>query len=573
MSKRLPSESHYVSRSLRPGIMRWTLLVTLLLWPPAAARAELTPEEVGLIAMASGEQSRRLAEYYAEKRGVPDSQIFLLEGKPDRVMPHEVWHTQARPAIRAWLNRDGLQQVRCLVTCWDVPLRIGKRSADDAAVVGRKKFFSQARGKLVEGVVRQIESLDGLAPDDRRPQRPAIDADVEAGTLRDQFEAALKAAGTRLQAIESEEEKVEAAKQFERAFVAGGGLTGLLRLAARRPEATESNPELVRRTERYRGQLQGLGEGLQAMGRLPDSVAADVQMLGIVRKTNGLIGAIQWIDQQQELLRKNETGSSFDSELSLLLWPDYRLFRWQPNLLRYTFGTAPFEQTRTLMVSRLAAPTFELATKLIDTAIATEKAGLSGKVYLDARGIKFRPEADKRGSYGEYDQSLRDLAERLNAHTELEVVLNDEAALFQDGECPDAALYCGWYSLAKYVDAFQWRPGAVGYHMASSEASRLRKPGAKVWCNAMLEDGICATLGPAFEPYLYSFPLPDHFFSLLLTGQYTLAEAYYRTKPFNSWAMVLVGDPLYNPFKNDPPLREEELPEGLRTSPPEAATP
>ena len=42
------------------------------------------------------------------------------------------------------------------------------------------------------------------------------------------------------------------------------------------------------------------------------------------------------------------------------------------------------------------------------------------------------------------------------------------------GNDPDAALYCGWYSLAKYVDAFDWKPGAVAYHLASSEAHTLR---------------------------------------------------------------------------------------------------
>ena len=43
-----------------------------------------------------------------------------------------------------------------------------------------------------------------------------------------------------------------------------------------------------------------------------------------------------------------------------------------------------------------------------------------------------------------------------------------------------------------------------------------------------------------------------------------LAEAYYRSKPFGSWAMVLVGDPLYNPFKKNPALDEDALPERMR---------
>ena len=100
-----------------------------------------------------------------------------------------------------------------------------------------------------------------------------------------------------------------------------------------------------------------------------------------------------------------------------------------------------------------------------------------------------------------------------------------------------------------FRDAFDWQPGAIGYHMASGEASTLRRPDSQVWCKRMLEDGVCATLGPVAEPYLQSFPPPNEFFSALLTGEDTLVECYYRTKPFNSWIMTLIGDPLYRPFK------------------------
>jgi uncharacterized protein (TIGR03790 family) len=218
------------------------------------------------------------------------------------------------------------------------------------------------------------------------------------------------------------------------------------------------------------------------------------------------------------------------------------------------------------MVSRLAAPTMAQTLKLIDAAIEVEKTGLTGTVYLDARGMSSNPQGDPRGSYAQYDQSLRDLAARLKAHTSLKVVLDDKAELFPPGSCPDAALYCGWYSLGKYIDAFTWHPGAVGYHLASMEAQTLTTPGNPVWCNAMLERGVCATLGPVYEPYLVAFPLPDDFFSLLLTGRYTLAETYYRTNPYNSWVMVLVGDPLYNPFKQHPMLAENDLPERIRSA-------
>ena len=558
--------------------MRWFLGLAMVL-PLAAtslrsvpARAELTPDEVAVIAMAQSDQSQRLAKHYAEARGIPPYQIFLLRGKPGETMSRAVWEEQARPAIRAWLGEDGRQErIRCLVTCWDVPLRIASRSKDAPAVVARQEYLSRSRAILIVRFSELLKSVDSLAPGGQAPDREALKGDAEVGALTAQFDAALKAAQERINGLKSEDEKKRGGAVLERAFVVGGGIGGLLQLVTRGGATDRLAPEATLQLERLKGQLQGLTDGVQALGVLPDTVARDVQNLKLILKTAGLVGAVQWIDQQQELLRKNETQASFDSELSLLWWPDYSLFRWQPNLLHYRYANLPTGDLKTLMVSRLEAPTFELAEKLIDTAVATEKTGLKGKVYLDARGMKSDPKNAKPGDYSTYDQSLRDLAERLKTHTKLEVVLNDKAELFQEGDCPEAALYCGWYSLAKYVDAFDWRPGAVGYHLASAEATTLRTPGSKVWCNAMLEDGICATMGPVFEPYLASFPLPDDFFSLLLTGRYTLAEAYYRSQPFNSWAMVLVGDPLYNPFKNQPPLAEDALPERMKKT--EAETP
>ncbi len=67
----------------------------------------------------------------------------------------------------------------------------------------------------------------------------------------------------------------------------------------------------------------------------------------------------------------------------------------------------------------------------------------------------------------------------------------------------------------KYVDAFKWQPGAVGYHIASSECSTLKAAGSQVWCKMMLEKGVAATLGPVGEPYLQAFPPPEVFFRFI----------------------------------------------------------
>lgn len=546
--------------------MRCTVTFLLLALSVSAARAELKPEEVAILAMAESPQSCKLAEHYAEVRGVPKAQILRLPGKPAVTLSREEWDKDVQPAIRTWLHENGLDaKIRCIVTCWDVPLKIDRRSTKAPAVVERHQELARARANGVKQVAGLLKALDELAPGEQpMPSRSALEADVALADLTAQFEPALQAAQQRIRAIKPDEERQKVHNTLERLFTHGAGLNGLVRAAAGGADAAKLQPEMRQRLEFLRGQVQGMSDGLQALGNLPGSAARDRQMFELLLKTNGILGVIQWIDQQQEIMKKNDTQASFDSELSLLHWPDYPAYGWQPNLLFYRYDQFALGRTHVLMVARLEAPTFERAMGLVDTAVAVEKTGLTGKVYIDARGISYNPASDKPGSYGQVDQSLRDLAELLKKHTKLDVVLDNEAKLFGEKACPDAALYCGWYSLAKYVDSFTWRPGAVGYHIASAEAETIRTPGSTLWCNAMLERGVCATLGPTFEPHLVAFPLPDDFFPLLLTGRYTLAEAYYRTVPLSSWAMVLVGDPLYNPFQKNPPLAEADLPERLR---------
>ncbi len=237
-----------------------------------------------------------------------------------------------------------------------------------------------------------------------------------------------------------------------------------------------------------------------------------------------------------------ETNASVDSELSMVLFGDYELYRWHPNRLKDNLLGLSFN---TLMVSRLDGPSFEIAKGLIDKAIMAEKTGLRGIVYIDSRGII---DDKKPYSLGHFDQSLRDLAILTRFRTEMAVKQERTEKLFEPGMCPQTAIYCGWYSLKKYVDAFDFVDGAVGFHISSLEAVDLRDPNSSQWCPAMLKDGITATLGAVAEPYLHSFPEPKGFFLELFNGR-CLVEAYYHTKPFNSWQLVLIGDPLYNPFK------------------------
>ncbi len=211
------------------------------------------------------------------------------------------------------------------------------------------------------------------------------------------------------------------------------------------------------------------------------------------------------------------------------------------------------------MTCRLDGPSVELVKRLVDQAVEVEAKGLRGKVYVDAKGNAYDAKQDGGFGYGGYDESLREMAKLLEKDAKLTVTLDNKPELFAVGSCTECALYCGWYSHAKFVDCCRFVPGAVAYHIASSEAVSLRNPKVTYWCKNLLEKGAVATLGPVAEPYTIGFPKPAEFFGFLVTGEYTLVECYWRTELFASWMTVLVGDPLYNPYAKNPRLKPEQV--------------
>ncbi|HKJ99704.1 MAG TPA: TIGR03790 family protein [Desulfotignum sp.] len=244
-------------------------------------------------------------------------------------------------------------------------------------------------------------------------------------------------------------------------------------------------------------------------------------------------------------VRQLDKTASFDSELMLVKAKAYPLNMWVPNPYYLGFANRKpgVKKSEVVMVSRLDGADDTIVRRVIDDSIEAEMHGLRGTAYFDAR---WQDPGDKEmGGYGLYDRSIHRASQKVADKTPMGVVLNDTKALFQKGESPDTALYCGWYSLAKYVDAFVWQKGSVGYHIASSECATLKNQNSRVWCKKMLDNGAAATIGPVGEPYVQAFPLPEIFFDFLVEGYLTLAETYLVSLPYLSWKMVLVGDPLY----------------------------
>ncbi len=238
------------------------------------------------------------------------------------------------------------------------------------------------------------------------------------------------------------------------------------------------------------------------------------------------------------------TRAAVDSELALSMLEDYPLSSWiaNPYFLPNIGREGLFSKNSVLLVSRLDAPTQQIVRQMIDDGLSAEKGRLKGIGYFDARGLGRN---GKSGGYERYDFSLLRAAEKVEQ--KMPVVVDNNSALFPLESCPSAALYCGWYSYGRYIDSFGWKRGAIGYHIASAECASLHQRGVRYWCPQMLANGAAATLGPVYEPYVEGFPLPEIFFAMLMQGM-SLGEAYLVSLPFISWQMVLLGDPLYQPF-------------------------
>jgi uncharacterized protein (TIGR03790 family) len=552
-----------------------------LSWPIVAsvARADILPGEVTVIAARGNRDSEELAAYYAKARGIPAENVCRLEMPVGDVCARQEWSEKIRPAIREWLaEHDPNGRLRCLVTVWGVPLKIGPAELGSAQrryaefLTGER----QARLKLLRDAIAEFDLLApagaisthtvGGQSSTGSPLRPNVGggdspAD-ELNQLRTQLEAALAAAQARLAELPAGAPKTQAQARLQQLVTLAGGVGVVVQNLEQQVRGQPSpDPTVAAEYHRLRGAVAAWGEARTLLEQRPPGIERDLGIIAITERMGGLLAVMPWLDEQIATVNKNETGASFDSELALVLWPeDYELLRWQPNYLRRQYDDTHLQKAHpTLMTARLDAPTAELARGLVDAALAAEREGLRGKAYFDARGVaKLDDPPAKAGSVADYDRAILLTADGMKKRTSVEVVLNAQPQLFQPGECPEAALYCGWYSLAKYVDAFDWQQGAVAYHIASFEAESLHDAGSQQWCKRLIEDGVAATLGPVQEPYLQAFPRPDEFFAMLLRGDLSLAECYWYSQPYASWNMALLGDPMYQPYRGRSPVKAGE---------------
>ena len=196
-----------------------------------------------------------------------------------------------------------------------------------------------------------------------------------------------------------------------------------------------------------------------------------------------------------------------------------------------------------LLPARLDGPSPLIVRGMIDDSISTERDGLWGWAYVDARGIT-------DGAYAEGDCWLKNAVASMRALGLPVLFENTEPTLPAGYPVTNPAVYYGWYAGSvngPFAEpGFQFRPGAVAVHLHSFSASTLRST-TENWCGPLLARGAAATLGNVYEPYLSLTANLGVFQDRLMTG-FTLAESGYMAQRVLSWMGVVIGDPLYRPY-------------------------
>jgi uncharacterized protein (TIGR03790 family) len=246
------------------------------------------------------------------------------------------------------------------------------------------------------------------------------------------------------------------------------------------------------------------------------------------------------IDPQNPIAGRDE--ASVDSELAMFgvegLPADGIL---QNKYYRSEKSISDAEMPFLVLVARIDAPRFTTCQRMIRDTFEAEKTGLWGRAYVDI--------ANK---FPQGDQWLEDVVKANGPAGIPTVVDRFDDTLPKNYPMTDASLYYGWYDWhvsGPFLNhRFQFRRGAVAMHLHSFSAEQLSDP-AKNWSGPLLERGAAVTVGNVYEPYLHLTHDYGMLHQRLLAG-FTWVEACWMAMPVTSWQAVVLGDPLYRPFRH-----------------------
>src|SRR4051812_4104479 len=151
---------------MKPRFPLCLLLATVVLALAPSARALLTADQIVLIVNSKIPESRKLAEFYASQRHIPDGRILELDLPfPQEDVSPAIYDAHVVPKVRQFLTENHLQaRVTCLVTFWGVPIRIQHRQNSPNENQEIASFDREIRKTEAEiaAAVKDLETAAGL---------------------------------------------------------------------------------------------------------------------------------------------------------------------------------------------------------------------------------------------------------------------------------------------------------------------------------------------------------------------------------------------------------------------------
>lgn len=295
-----------------------------------------------------------------------------------------------------------------------------------------------------------------------------------------------------------------------------------------------------------RGWLEGfLSDKLDALGRRRSAVTGHkLAYLVVCRGTPLRIDHDPTTFDERVAARLQKefrtTAASVDSELALLAQNNPPSLGPLPNPLFNAPRASEVSTELVVKVARLDGPSDRAARNLVTSALEAEHQGLIGRYYVDLGG-----------PHSNGDRWLEATRDQLTDLGYFGDVQNGGGTFSATDRFDAPVLYFGWYTGTAdgpFVrPEFRFPPGAIALHIHSYSAATLRSEKDN-WCGPLVAHGVTATFGNVYEPYLEFTIRPQLLLAELALGK-TLGDAAYFATPALSWQTIVIGDPLYRPFK------------------------
>lgn len=448
-----------------------------------------------VITSANEPQSQAVAAKFCEAFEVPKSNILALDFPKQDTLRRTEWEDELRPKVAAWLEaNDPNKTIANIVTTYGTPLAVSAWE-DDRERKPWREFYQAALSDRIKQINFSLGRLSKLAR--KNSDAKSVDGETPAADIRKQFERSIGSAQKTVSTLKVQE--LESATATLQAQIRG--VLGVYPfIESLQKQANSGSTTAAKAKLQYQfatGRIDSINETIEMLRQTPASFERDSIIIQLLEQQGGVLSSVDWIQQQIKMIDDNDSMASLDSELALVLWPEYRRLGTTPNLLHPAFANSPLKsKLRTLSVTRIDGPTPDAALALIDRALeATKVEQPTGKVYVDLRAVVENDRVAKQ-----QERWLKSVANQFKSVDGVELVVEETAKMFPADGCPDTLLYCGWYSLGKYIDSFTFKPGAIAYHLTPGDALGIHQQDKQGWCKNMIEKGATVVVGSVTEP-------------------------------------------------------------------------